>query len=93
MLVEYKGKWFNPYSVESIRASISGNTVIQDGLRKRQLYLYISISGNVQITIPIQIYCDNQEVLKYRDHEYIDNLAKKDLEELALFINKHCKGK
>lgn len=91
MLVEYKNKWFNPESVESIIVSISGNTVIRDGAYKRQLQLLIYISGNGQITIQTPIYCNNEEIDKCRNQEYMYKLAEEDLNTLANFINKHCK--
>jgi hypothetical protein len=91
MLVEYKKKWFNPELVESIKVYLSGNTVIHDNIYKRQLYISIYVSGNSQITIPIEIYCDNNMIEKCRNPEYMDELAKSDLNKLASFINKHCK--
>jgi hypothetical protein len=91
MLVEYKKKWFNPELVESIRVYLSGNTVMQDSIYKRQLHITIYISGTSQIDIPVEIYCDNTMIDKCRNPEYMNGLAESDLNKLAAFINKHCK--
>jgi hypothetical protein len=91
MLVEYKKKWFNPELVESIKVHMSGSTVMQNRIYKRQLYISIYISGNSQMAIPIEVYCDNETIDKCRNLEYMHGLAEEDLKKLATFINRHCK--
>jgi hypothetical protein len=91
MLVEYKKKWFNPELIESIKVHMPGNPVMHDKIYKRQLYIAIYLSGSSQINIPIEIYCNASMIDKCKNPEYMDELAKSDLNKLASFINKHCK--
>ncbi len=79
MLAEYNGKWFNPVHVSGITHHKNYHT----GLTQTVKIYAVMVSGSIHEVASMKL--ENNDSAQ----EYIEKMYN----ELALFINKHCKGK
>jgi hypothetical protein len=97
MLVQYKNsKYFNPVTIESISGYINGKVETIDNGPSHKLYIILHTrTCNIEIKTEKFISADFRRQLLNRDDKenYIYAALDEELEELVIFINKHCKGK
>lgn len=79
MLAEYNGKWFNPVHVSGI---IHRKTYHTGSTQTIKIYA-VMVSGSIHEVAS----------MKLENDDYAQEYIEKTYDELALFINKNCKGK